>query len=39
MHLQATAEAGLACYWSSWHAAARDSREMKGFLGMGQDDR
>ena len=24
---------GLACYWSSWHEAARDSREMAAFLG------
>ena len=39
MHLQASAHAGLACYWSSWHDAARDSDMMRGFLGMGGDDR
>lgn len=25
---------GLACYWSSWHEAVRDSRVMADFLGM-----
>ncbi|VEU35709.1 unnamed protein product [Pseudo-nitzschia multistriata] len=39
MHLQSTRFPELACYWSSWHAAARDSAEMKDFLGMGPEDR
>lgn len=39
MHLQASAEPGLACYWSSWHAAARDSDDMRDFLGMECEDR
>lgn len=39
MHIQACAESGLACYWSSWHDAARDSAEMSAFLGMGGEDR
>ena len=39
MHLQASASRGLACYWSSWHAAARDSGEMHGFLKLGAEDR
>ena len=39
MHLQATAEPGLACYWSSWHSAARDSREMSDYLRMKEGDR
>lgn len=26
---------GLACFWSSWHAAARESDEMRLFLGYG----
>ena len=34
MYIQATAFPGLACYWSSWHGAARDSPEMKQFLKM-----
>ena len=38
MHLQASAVPGLACYWSSWHAAARDSDEMRAFLGMDRED-
>jgi len=29
----------LACYWSSWHDAARDSEMMREFLGMGAEDR
>ncbi|KAI8467063.1 MAG: Nitroreductase [Monoraphidium minutum] len=33
MHLTASAR-GVACYWSSWHAAARDSPEMGAFLGL-----
>lgn len=39
MHIQACAQAGLACYWSSWHEAARDSEEMREFLGMGAEDK
>ena len=39
MCLQASAHAGLACYWSSWHDAARDSEAMHAFLGMGDGDR
>lgn len=39
MHLQSTKFKQLACYWSSWHGEARDSREMKAFLGMGEEDR
>jgi hypothetical protein len=39
MHLQASAEPDLACYWSSWHEAARDSHEMREFLGMDREDR
>mmetsp|Transcript_57103 Transcript_57103/g.170190 ORF Transcript_57103/g.170190 Transcript_57103/m.170190 type:complete len:309 (-) Transcript_57103:46-972(-) len=39
MHLQSTKFPELACYWSSWHDAARDSDEMKEFLGMGREDR
>ena len=39
MHLQASCEPSLACYWSSWHAAARDSDAMREFLGMGREDR
>jgi nitroreductase len=39
MHLQASAQPGLACYWSSWHTAARDSEMMSDFLGMGPEDR
>ncbi|CAD7949300.1 unnamed protein product [Amoebophrya sp. A120] len=34
MHVQATKFPSLACYWSSWHGAARDSAEMAKFLGM-----
>ena len=36
---QAGASPGLACYWSSWHDAFRDSAEMKAFLGMEDEDR
>ena len=33
IHIQAcTRFPQLACYWSSWHSAARDSIEMKQFL-------
>jgi len=39
MHLQASAQSGLACYWSSWHDAARDSQEMRDFLDIGREDR
>ena len=39
MHLQASSYHGLACYWSSWHSAARDSKEMQQFLGMGEEDK
>lgn len=39
MHIQATADMGLACYWSSWHDAVRESREMHAFLGMEAGDR
>lgn len=39
MHLQASAYKGLACYWSSWHEAARESEAMRSFLGMGAEDR
>ena len=39
MHVQSTKFHHLACYWSSWHSAARDSNEMKEFLGMGMEDK
>ena len=39
MHIQASAFPGLACYWSSWHAAFRDCDEHKTFLGMGSEDK
>lgn len=39
MHLQSTVYPGLACYWSSWHDAARDSTMMKEFLGMEDEDK
>lgn len=39
MHIQATSFPGLACYWSSWHDAARDSDEMREFLKMGYEDK
>eukprot|EP00746_Dinoflagellata_sp_MGD_P020457 gnl/MRDRNA2_/MRDRNA2_147697_c0_seq1.p1 gnl/MRDRNA2_/MRDRNA2_147697_c0~~gnl/MRDRNA2_/MRDRNA2_147697_c0_seq1.p1 ORF type:complete len:244 (+),score=38.69 gnl/MRDRNA2_/MRDRNA2_147697_c0_seq1:82-813(+) len=39
MHIQASEFPGLACYWSSWHDAARDSSEMKAFLGMRNEDK
>ena len=34
MHLQSTKFPGVGCYWSSWHDAFRDSKEMKTFLNM-----
>lgn len=39
MHLQASAQDDLACYWSSWHSAARDSDEMRDFLDIGNEDK
>ena len=39
MHLQASAEKDVACYWSSWHSAARDSEQMRKYLDIGVDDR
>merc|ERR1712217_556603 len=39
MYIQATAFSGLACYWSSWHDAARDSSDMKDFLSMAEEDK
>ncbi|KAL7525264.1 hypothetical protein ACHAWF_001279 [Thalassiosira exigua] len=39
MHIQSTKFKELACYWSSWHGAARDSAEMKEFLGMRGEDK
>jgi len=39
MLIQASSFPGVACYWSSWHDAARDSIEMKDYLGMSDDDR
>ncbi|KAL3909177.1 MAG: hypothetical protein SGILL_008190 [Bacillariaceae sp.] len=39
MHLQSTKYPHLACYWSSWHDKARDSVEMKQFLGMESEDK
>ena len=39
MHLQATKYKDLACYWSSWHDAARDCHEMKEFLKMDEEDK
>ena len=39
MQLQASAHAGTAVYWSSWHDAVRDSDAMRSFLGMGGEDR
>eukprot|EP00927_Polykrikos_kofoidii_P055772 TRINITY_DN49989_c0_g1_i1.p1 TRINITY_DN49989_c0_g1~~TRINITY_DN49989_c0_g1_i1.p1 ORF type:complete len:256 (+),score=34.19 TRINITY_DN49989_c0_g1_i1:79-846(+) len=39
MYIQATAFPGLACYWSSWHGAARDSSDMKTFLKMNEEDK
>ena len=39
MHIQASADPHLACYWSSWHAGARDSPDMARFLSMGPEDK
>ncbi|KAL9191310.1 hypothetical protein ACHAXT_001016 [Thalassiosira profunda] len=39
MHIQSTKFPKLACYWSSWHDAARDSEDMKEFLGMESEDK
>jgi len=39
MHIQSTKFPQLACYWSSWHDSARDSDEMKAFLGMEAEDK
>lgn len=39
LHLQSTKFPSLACYWSSWHDAARDSTEMKTYLKMGPEDK
>ena len=39
LHLQSTKFPSLACYWSSWHDAARDSDEMKRFLNMKPEDK
>ena len=39
MHLQSTCYDGLACYWSSWHAATMDSSEMRDFLKVSSEDR
>ncbi|CAE7218941.1 unnamed protein product, partial [Symbiodinium sp. KB8] len=39
MHIQASQHPELACYWSSWHEAARGSREMQHFLEMGNEDK
>jgi nitroreductase len=39
MHIQSTKFPQLACYWSSWHDAARDSDEMKEFLNMEPEDK
>lgn len=38
MHLLA-ATLGLACYWSSWHDEARESSEIKSFLGLEDKDK
>mmetsp|Transcript_8091 Transcript_8091/g.12397 ORF Transcript_8091/g.12397 Transcript_8091/m.12397 type:complete len:280 (-) Transcript_8091:868-1707(-) len=39
MHLQSTKFPQLACYWSSWHGAVRDSKEMKEFLKIEAEDK
>merc|ERR1719162_544410 len=39
MHIQSTKFPQLACYWSSWHSACRDSDEMKEYLKMGPEDK
>ena len=39
MHLQASTDARLACYWSSWHDLARESDKMRDLLGLGVEAR
>ena len=39
LHLQSTKFPSLACYWSSWHEAMRESAEMKDYLKMGPEDK
>ena len=39
MHIQASSFPGVACYWSSWHDAARDSKEMRDFLKIDAEDK
>lgn len=39
MHIQASAEPGLACYWSSWHRAVRNSPLMHEFLQISPEDK
>jgi nitroreductase len=39
MHVQSTKFPNLACYWSSWHEAVRDSDELKTFLKMEPEDK
>merc|ERR1719245_2855249 len=39
MHIQASAEDGLGCYWTSWHPEFRDSEELSGYLGMEKEDK
>ena len=39
MAIQAGASRDLACYWSSWHDAYRDSADMRAFLHIGDEDR
>ena len=39
MHIQSTKFPQLACYWSSWHDAVRDSLEMKTYLKMDSEDK
>jgi len=38
-HLQASEFPGLACYWSSWHTAFRDSVDHQKYLGMDAEDK
>ncbi|CEM01700.1 unnamed protein product [Vitrella brassicaformis CCMP3155] len=39
MHLQASTERDLGCYWSSWFSSFRDSPEMAQFLEMQPEDK
>lgn len=39
MWIQASTMPSLACYWSSWHEAARNSSEMSEFLALGPEDK